>query len=187
MIGGSDAAQRWCGLMPSMKSMRVAPPFLSDSLTPRANGARRAALALENARLYGVAQDAIEARDKIMGVVAHDLRNPLNAIVLQTSLLRELEPRFQRSTDTIERSAKRMNRLIQDLLDVTRMEAGHLPISQARVILSMSQMMTRPSSPVVAKRSPLGWIAMRQLAPAWASNGSASRRAVCLSHRCSLP
>ena len=58
---------------------------------------------------------AIAARDEVLGVVAHDLRNPLNAIVLQASLIR---------AEPISRAAKRMNRMIQDLLDVARLEAG---------------------------------------------------------------
>ena len=80
---------------------------------------------------------AIKARDDLMGVVAHDLRNPLGTILMQASLLQELGSRGDRcseeSTASIERAAKRMNRLIQDLLDVTRLEAGRLSIEHARV------------------------------------------------------
>ena len=98
---------------------------------------QRAALALDNARLYRIAQRAVQTRDDVLGVVAHDLRNPLGTIVLQASLLQRLEvelgPRARKLGDAIERSAKRMNRLIQDLLDTTRMETGSLPIEPARV------------------------------------------------------
>jgi len=98
---------------------------------------RRAALALENARLYRAVQYAVKARDRVLGVVAHDLRTPLNTILLQASLLRlrgpQLEHGSRRSAETIERAANRMTRLIEDLLDVTRMEAGHLSIDLARV------------------------------------------------------
>ena len=48
---------------------------------------RRAALAIENARLYRLAQSAIRARDDVLGIVAHDLRNPLGGIALQAELL----------------------------------------------------------------------------------------------------
>jgi PAS domain S-box-containing protein len=99
--------------------------------------ARRAALVIENARLYQMALRATRARDELLGVVAHDLRNPLNNIVLQTTLLALHgplpEPRCQKAAESIERSAQRMNRLIQDLLDVTRLEAGHLSVEPARV------------------------------------------------------
>lgn len=99
--------------------------------------ARRAALALDNSRLYRVANAAIEARDAILGVVAHDLRNPLNAIVMQASLLHrhggEPERRALKPAAAIERAAKRMNRLIEDLLDVTRLEAHRLPVEPGNV------------------------------------------------------
>lgn len=98
---------------------------------------RRAALSIENARLYRTARRATQVRDDVLGIVAHDLRNPLNSILLQAQLLRSLsiEPqgRAHNVTEAIERAAKRMNRLIQDLLDVTRMEAGRLSVEQTRI------------------------------------------------------
>jgi signal transduction histidine kinase len=99
--------------------------------------AHRAALAIENARLYRAAARAIQSRDKVLGIVAHDLRNPLGNILMQAALLRrpgaEPERRSRMPGHAIERSATRMNRLIQDLLDVTSIEAGHLSIEQAPV------------------------------------------------------
>ena len=96
---------------------------------------QRAALALESARLYRVAQRAVQIRDDVLGVVAHDLRNPLNSILLQVALLQrrsaEPERRARKPGEVIERAAKRMDRLIQDLLDVTSMDAGHLSIERA--------------------------------------------------------
>jgi PAS domain S-box-containing protein len=99
--------------------------------------AQRAALSIDNARLYLVAQRATRARDEVLAIVAHDLRNPLNSIIMQASLLRrrgpEPERRSRRPADTIERAATRMTRLIQDLLDVARMEAGRLSVEPSRV------------------------------------------------------
>jgi PAS domain S-box-containing protein len=97
--------------------------------------ARLAALSLENARLYRAAKRATQARDDILGIVAHDLRSPLNSVVLQSTLLASagLDPRCLRAAEAIERSAMRMARLIQDLLDVTSMEAGQLSVSPERV------------------------------------------------------
>lgn len=98
---------------------------------------QRAALALENARLYRVAQRAVQVRDDVLGIVAHDLRNPLNTITLQAALYRrrggQPERRARKPGEVIERAAKRMNRLIQDLLDVTSMDAEQLSIERARV------------------------------------------------------
>ena len=98
--------------------------------------AQRAALSLENARLYRAAQRAIEARDDVLGIVAHDLRNPLGNIIMSSLLLRRgAEPTgpARRLMEMIEGAATRMNRIIQDLLDVTRMEAGHLSIEPSRI------------------------------------------------------
>jgi PAS domain S-box-containing protein len=97
--------------------------------------ARRAAIALENARLYEAAQRATQARDEVLGVVAHDLRNPLGTILLQAGLLRrgEADPERRKPAEAIERATVRMNRLIQDLLDVARTEAGKLAIECNRI------------------------------------------------------
>jgi signal transduction histidine kinase len=97
--------------------------------------ADRAALAIDNARLYETARRATHVRDEVLGVVAHDLRNPLSAISMQTALLLQAAgpdgPR--QHMEAIERAANRMNRLIQDLLDVTSMDAGRLSVEQKRV------------------------------------------------------
>ena len=80
---------------------------------------------------------ATQLRDQVLGVVAHDLRNPLSTILMQTSALKrqgpEPERRSQKPMEVIHRAAKRMNRLIQDLLDVALMEAGQLTIERARL------------------------------------------------------
>jgi PAS domain S-box-containing protein len=99
--------------------------------------ALRAALSIDNARLYRAAERAVQVRDDVLGVVAHDLRNPLGTILMQAALLRrresELGPSTRKPSEAIERAAKRMNDLIQDLLDVTRMEAGRLSIEPSRM------------------------------------------------------
>ncbi len=95
--------------------------------------AYRAALAIESARLYAVAQHAIQARDDVLGVVAHDLRNPLNTINLHADLLLEGEGNQRKVGEAILRSVTRMNRLIQDILDVTRLDAGQLTVDRKRV------------------------------------------------------
>lgn len=97
--------------------------------------ALRAALAIENARLYRLARRAVQARDDVLGIVAHDLRNPLGSILMQAGLLRrpggEPDRRSRQPAELIERAARRMNRLIQDLLDVSRIEAGRLSIERS--------------------------------------------------------
>lgn len=98
---------------------------------------RHAAFALENSRLHHATERAVQARDDVMGIVAHDLRNPLNTILMQVSALRRRHPEEKRRSrdpcEVVERAAMRMNRLIQDLLDVTRLDAGRLAIERARL------------------------------------------------------
>ncbi|MCU1230677.1 MAG: sensor histidine kinase [Acidobacteria bacterium] len=99
--------------------------------------ARHASLAIDNARLYLESQQAVRAREEVLAIVSHDLRNPLNAITLAASLLRgssDIPDEDREQLEIISLSANRMSRLIQDLLDVTRLEGGKkLPIEPARV------------------------------------------------------
>jgi signal transduction histidine kinase len=94
-------------------------------------------VALTLSRMDRAAQSAIQARDDLMGVVAHDLRNPLSVIVMQSEYLRMLpapkDAEADESADAISRSAMRMNRLIQDLLDVSRLEAGSFSLRRTEV------------------------------------------------------
>ena len=82
------------------------------------------------------AREAIQVRDEVLSIVAHDLRNPLGTILMQTALLQRRETtaeRTRKGAEVIERAASRMNRLIHDLLDVTRLEAGRLAIETCTV------------------------------------------------------
>lgn len=96
--------------------------------------ASRAALAIDNARLHEKSEQATRTRDEVLRVVAHDLRTPLNVIALSAGTLLKRPPE-QRATDTrplesIRKAVERANRLIQDLLDVARMEAGRLSLER---------------------------------------------------------
>jgi len=97
--------------------------------------ARRASIAVENAQLFEQTEQAVKARDEVMAVVSHDLRNPISTITMTTDLLRERisEGDALRLLDTISRSTERMERLIRDLLDVTRIEAGGLTVERGPV------------------------------------------------------
>jgi signal transduction histidine kinase len=76
-----------------------------------------------------VAEEASRAREEMLAVVAHDLRNPLNAVMMTTQLFADTEPSGQKRDQllgVILRSARRMNRLIEDLLEVVRQESGKM-------------------------------------------------------------
>jgi PAS domain S-box-containing protein len=99
--------------------------------------ARRCAPFIENARLHRRERRAVQTRDEVLGIVAHDLRNPLSTISLQAGLLRrpapEPERRSRKPANAIEQAARRMDRIIQDLLDVTRLESGNMSIERVVV------------------------------------------------------
>ena len=94
--------------------------------------ARRAALAIDNARLYRQAQEAVRARDEFLGSASHDLRTPLTNIKVQAQLLRRRlaalpnEQRQQLATGlaSIEGSTTRMAVQINELLDIAQLRTG---------------------------------------------------------------
>ncbi|HEY2377220.1 MAG TPA: ATP-binding protein [Gemmatimonadaceae bacterium] len=108
-------------------------PYGPDSRALAEKFASHASLALENARLYREARRATEGRDQVLGVVSHDLRNPISAIAMCASALRENWPEGAERENlltTIVQSTEWMNRLIQDLLDVASIEAGRLSLER---------------------------------------------------------
>src|SRR2546430_1012999 len=95
--------------------------FTIADLSLAADLARRAAIVVEHARLFHEAQQATRARDDVLAVVAHDLRNPLNTVSMAVSLMLESTPpervQERRQVEIVRRAADRMNRMIQDLLE----------------------------------------------------------------------
>ena len=77
------------------------------------------------------AVDATRAREEMLAVVAHDLRSPLNLVLMTTQLFADGELSKERTSEllaTIQRAAQRMNRLIQDLLEIVRQESGRMAL-----------------------------------------------------------
>jgi PAS domain S-box-containing protein len=106
--------------------------FSTDARALADKFAATAATTLENARLYGVAQRATRARDEVLGIVSHDLRNPISAIAMCARVLQENPPNDaserRQLLGTIRESTEWVNRLIQDLLDVANIERGQLSL-----------------------------------------------------------
>ncbi|MFL6192882.1 MAG: PAS domain-containing sensor histidine kinase [Thermoanaerobaculia bacterium] len=98
--------------------------------------ARRVALAVDNLYLYHDARLALRARDQVLAVVSHDLRNLVHPIAISAEQLWETLPGegpVRRSVDLIRRSVDQMDGLIQDLLDVARIEEGRMVLQRERV------------------------------------------------------
>ena len=94
--------------------------------------ARSAATALENARLYDAVRQANRARDEVLGIVSHDLRNPISAITMCARVLEENPPADEAARRgllaTIRESTDSVNRLLEDLLDVANIERGQFSL-----------------------------------------------------------
>jgi PAS domain S-box-containing protein len=108
----------------------------TDITEQKAAGAERERLlALEReARIQ--AEHATRARDDILAIVAHDLRNPMQTILTAATMIKlrgKDEDSRNHNVSLIQRSIKEMERQISDLLDVARIEGGSLAIRQERV------------------------------------------------------
>jgi signal transduction histidine kinase len=96
---------------------------------------RRCAVAIDNARLYEEAQQAIRTRDEFLSIASHELRTPVTGIKGYAQILLRAEARGQldaerlrRSLTTIDEATDRLTTLTADLLDVSRIRTGQLPL-----------------------------------------------------------
>jgi PAS domain S-box-containing protein len=106
----------------------------ADDLVFAQEIARRASMAMDNARLHEQARRAIQSREDLLAVVSHDLRNPLSVILVSATLALRTSlsgDDSRRAVEAIRRSALRMDRLIGDLLDASTIEAGRLSLETA--------------------------------------------------------
>jgi len=91
--------------------------------------ANRSALAIENARLYRSAKDALEARDQFLSIAAHELRGPVTSLRLAVQTLRRAPvppSSAHKLLELIEREEKRLVRFVDELLDVSQVRADRL-------------------------------------------------------------
>jgi signal transduction histidine kinase len=111
--------------------------FDDDDLALACEIGRRAGTAIENARAYAAAQDAIRARDEFLAVAGHELRTPLAAMMLQIESLKiamgtgafAKDPeRYTTRMDKTAGHALRLARLVDGLLDVTRIAEGRIDL-----------------------------------------------------------
>ncbi|MGH9456986.1 MAG: sensor histidine kinase [Thermoanaerobaculia bacterium] len=124
---------------------------LRAAATALADEADERMAALEREReIRRTAEALVRSRDEILGVVSHDLRTPLTAIALSSQILDGSTPEERAEhVATIQTSVRRMQRLIQDLLDVTRIENSSLSIRRESVDPA------RVAQEVVAEHRPL--------------------------------
>ncbi|WP_437282400.1 AAA family ATPase [Sorangium sp. So ce375] len=107
---------------------------------------RRAALVLDNARLYTEAREAIQRRDEFLVVASHELKTPLTSLQMQAQSFERLlrrrsladvpAARIEAMVQILGRQTSRLGRLVDELLDVTRLHAGRLALARAPVDLA---------------------------------------------------
>lgn len=102
-----------------------------------ANDLRRSALEDDLARQVRREQQAVRARDELVAVVSHDLRNPMTVISMLCGMMQKTfssdgphtSRRISSAIDTMQQAASRMNVLLEDLLDTSKIEAGRYVIN----------------------------------------------------------
>lgn len=106
---------------------------------------RRIGMTIENGVLYEQAQKAIAIRDEFLGIASHELKTPVTSLELQTQIIRrqfdrgngQVEaPVVKKFVDSIRDQVKRLTKLIEDMLDVSRIVHGKLPINSEPVNLT---------------------------------------------------
>ncbi len=103
-----------------------------DDLNLAEEIANRAAIAVDNARLFKTAQDGVAARDRFLAMLGHELRNPLNSISIVAKMLeRESldDERLGKLRKMIGRETRQLSKLVDDLLDVSRVLAGKMSLA----------------------------------------------------------
>ncbi len=118
--------------------------FTPEDLTTVEDLARRAALAVDNARLFQDAQRAIRARDEFLSVASHELKTPLTPLglkldslarLLKSGNLGTLHERLPGDVELMRRQVKRLANLVEVLLDGSRISSGRLQLQPEPVDL----------------------------------------------------
>jgi PAS domain S-box-containing protein len=132
-----------------------------DDLMLAGELAQRAALAVENARLYRAAQEAVRARDQFLLIASHELKTPLTSMLGYAQLIQRrtnrdgtLTERDRRALGVIIGQAERLNKLVITMLDLSRIETGQLSIERGRVNLSqLAQRVVAEVQPVLEQHT----------------------------------
>jgi PAS domain S-box-containing protein len=112
--------------------------YAAEDLAFAEDLARRAALAVENARLYRHAQEANRIKDEFLATLSHELRTPLTAILGWASMLAAGSlnaGEATRAVAAIERNARAQRQIVEDVLDVSRIITGKLRLETRPVEL----------------------------------------------------
>jgi PAS domain S-box-containing protein len=130
--------------------------FREDDEAALVQLAQLASVAVENARLYQELQEADQRKDQFLAMLAHELRNPLAPIRNATQVLKMRvgeAPGVRKTTDALERQVQHMTRLVDDLLDASRLTHGKIELLTEPVELAaMITHVVETSRPYVEER-----------------------------------
>ena len=144
---------------------------MQATISPLASDlAQRAGVVLENVILMEQIREADRRKDEFLGMLAHELRNPLSPIVNCLQLQRMLpagDPRLASISDTIDRQVRHMGRLIDDLLDATRLAHGKILLRKERTDLGTILRQTVQDYRSIIEASGLTLVADVPDAPIW--------------------
>lgn len=141
-----DNGERAALVVPILRETRVlgvvviendsAEPFTPEQQDLIERMVGRAVVAIENGRLYAAVRAADRAKSEFVGVVAHDLKVPMTSIAGYadlTAMQGGLSERQQQFIGRIKDTVKRMEMLVSDLSDISRIESGHFFMEETRV------------------------------------------------------
>ena len=114
--------------------------FEAPDLAAAEELARRAALAIDNARLYREAREAIRLRDEFMSIASHELNTPITTLRLVSQSLEKMDgipsmTEFSKMVSIISRQSHRLGALVSDILDVVEIPAGNFTLRREPVEL----------------------------------------------------
>jgi signal transduction histidine kinase/DNA-binding response OmpR family regulator len=141
LAGGSllvlpiSARGRDLGMIALARSARR-PAFHESDVTLAQDVANRGAAALENALLVQTIRETDRRKDEFLATLAHELRNPLAPVRNAVEILNRLDlqdQRIERCRTIIDRQVKQLTRLVDDLLDVSRINSGKIELRKERV------------------------------------------------------
>jgi signal transduction histidine kinase/DNA-binding response OmpR family regulator len=101
--------------------------------------ASRASMALENARLYERLQEASRRKDEFLAMLSHELRNPLAPIRTAMEVIRRVappDPTLALAREAVDRQVSHLVRLVEELLDVSRISEGRIALKKEQVELA---------------------------------------------------
>ncbi len=113
-------------------------PYSEDDLIFAQEIARHAASMVDNARLYSEVLEADARKDQFMAMLGHELRNPLAPVLAGVDVLsnqRSSESERMETVQIIRRQVQHMSRIVDDLLDVSRISTGRMEFKKAAVDL----------------------------------------------------